>query len=233
MPRFLLWAALGGLAAAAWGADVALEAAAPEGGVSLWPPRDKELELKWDSGTRMWWLAWITGADLWMGNDFDVSTIARYRGLEAIRVMTNLEWPNAKWDGFRVGVYAFDRVPGSLMWPTSGGGYFFKPTGETGWKDVPVNWTLPKGVTAFLAAMEQYYPRWGDGGLGMYDFDPYAIDNNPVFRGHTWLYRNGPPWELFYLTHIVPYRNLMLRVVVADDLAVNPSSIGRVKALYY
>jgi hypothetical protein len=223
MKRIVLWAAVVGLAAAAWGADVAVERAPPSVGVHLWPAYDGELELKWDSGTPAWWIAWSSGLGQWLGNDFDVSTIRKYDGIKTIRVMTRLDWPNEAWDGFRVGVYAFNRVPGSLMWPTAGKGYFFKPKGETGWKDVPVNWTLPRGVTAFLAAWEQFYDYP--------NFDPYGIDDNPTFRRHTWEYWRDQ-WELFEHGSAYPYQNLMLRVVVSDDVAVAPTSLGRVKALY-
>jgi hypothetical protein len=224
MKRFISWAAVVGLVAAAWGADVVVEPAPPGAAYPLPPVYDGERELKWDSGTVMWWMCWPTGLNLWWGNDFDVSTIRKYKGVKTIRVMTRLDWPNEAWDGFRVGIFAFNRVPGSLMWPTAGGGYFFKPKGETGWKDVPVSWALPRGVTAFLAAANQYYDYP--------NVDPWAIDDNPAFKGHSWQYLDGK-WEPFYWSGIRPYQNLMLRVVVADDVAVTPTSIGRVKALYY
>jgi hypothetical protein len=223
MKRFISWAAVVGLAAAAWGADVAVEAAAP--GVGLrFRPTDGERELKWDSGTHGWWLADWTGLNFWMGNDFDVSTIKKYDGIKAIRVMAGPVWPNYAWDGFRLAIFGFNAVPGSLMWPTTGGGYFFKPKGETGWKEIPVNWTLPGGVTAFVAAVNQYYD-WPN-------VDPGAIDDNPTFMGHSWMYFRGR-WEIIIQGWAYPYRNSMIRVVVANDLAVTPTSIGRVKALYY
>lgn len=59
------------------------------------------------------------------------------------------------------------------------------------------------------------------------------IDNNPTFRGHSWHYL-AEKWEPFYHVPIAPYRNLMLRVVVGkESVAVAPTSLGRVKALYY
>ncbi len=225
MKRFVRWAAFAGLAAAAWGADVAVERAPPGVGVHLWPACDGELELKWDSGTMKYYLCYYRPYDQCLGNDFDVATISSYDRIKAIRVLTTPEWPNVAWDGCRFGIYLFNGTPGKLLWPTSGNPYFFKFTGPAGWKDVPVDWVLPQGVTRFLAGMEQYYDYP--------NADPCAIDDNPTFRGHSWRRFEGE-WRPFELAGIAPYRNLMIRVVVSDAKpAVAPTSMGRVKALYY
>jgi hypothetical protein len=52
---------------------------------------------------------------------------------------------------------------------------------------------------------------------------------------HSWLYSDGNwgPYETGGVS--APYRNVMIRMVVDNEQnpAVAPSSIGRVKALYY
>jgi len=210
-------------AAAAWGADCVVEGGTGDAVTLAAYGTDDQLELSWDNGARQWSMAWYTGAGSWVGNDFDLATISTYRALEKVRFYTRDNWPNAQWDGFRVGIYTFASVPGSLMWPTSGGGYFFKPSGLHGhiWVEINIGWTCP--TTAFVAAVEQFYN---------YPYcDPFALDNNRTFRGHSWQYYEGQ-WKpnMGY----EGYRNLMLRVVVDNStLAVAPASVGRVKALYY
>jgi hypothetical protein len=210
------------VAAAVWAADCVVERAA-------FPPNapdpagtDDTLELKWDSGYSMWWLCWYTGLDTWVGNDFDISTISGYAAIQAIKLQSGNTWPNNAWDGFRLGVFDFSGgVPGSLLW----GPKFVMPTGVTGWHEFSVNWTLPSGTYKFLAAQEQYYNFPG--------CDPFAIDGNPTFMGHSWLYMLGS-WRPFEVSGIGPYRNVMIRVIVNNStLNVKPTSIGRVKALYY
>lgn len=210
-------------AAAAFAADYVVERAPSHFGALAPPGCDATLELKWDSGTTKYWVAWYTGAGSWAGNDFDISTVGAYSRVKALRFMTCVEWPNAHWEGFRVGIYLFSGVPGELLWPTGGGGYFFKPTGPTGWKDVPVDWKLPYGVKRFVGAVEQYYDYR--------NCDPFFIDDNPTFLGHSWQYYGGR-WRLFSQSQFLPYRNVMVRVVVEDTVAITPTSIGRVKALY-
>jgi hypothetical protein len=60
------------------------------------------------------------------------------------------------------------------------------------------------------------------------------IDNNPTFMGHSWQYLQGQ-WQPFSQDNVLPYRNVMIRMIVDNEQnkAVSPSSIGRVKALYY
>jgi hypothetical protein len=188
---------------------------------------DGNLELKWDNGTRRWSWIWYTGADAWVGNDFDLSTISGYKAISKFKFYTRGAWPNGRWDGVRLAVYSFSTVPGSMLWPTSGGGYFFKPSAGIQahiWVECDINWTCPS--VKFLAAEEQFYNHP--------NCDPYAVDNNTVFMRHSWHYYQGP-WEpASYREPYEAYRNVMLRVFVDDETVnVSPTSVGRVKALYY
>jgi hypothetical protein len=222
MKKIWLWVALGTLVAAfAWGADYVVErvpeAAATRGSAGY----DATRELKWDSGSARW-QTYSASGDTWIGNDFDISTLSTFRGIKTIRVYSGPSWPNGRWDGFRVGVFAFSSgVPGSLLW---GPKYGIGTGSGYGWVDIGVNWTLPAGRDAFVGAMEQFYNPPG--------CDAFCIDDNPTFMGHSWQYSSGR-WRLFTHSGTVPYRNLMVRVVVDDTLAVAPTSLGRVKALYY
>jgi hypothetical protein len=219
---------------AAWAADVAAD-----GGYSASPnfsaptPHDQAtLELKWDNGTRRWSVAWYTGGDSWVGNDFDVSTLkTSYAKILKYKYYTRGAWPNIGWDGMRFAFYAFrGGVPGSMLWPTGGSPYFFKPSGGIQahiWVEFDIDWTCPS--VKFLAAQEQFY-NWPT-------CDPFAVDLNPTNLGHSWQYYNGAwsPLELNF-EGVGPYRNLMIRVWVETGQefpGVEPSSIGRVKALYY
>jgi hypothetical protein len=221
-----LAALLSAAVAGAWSADYAADGAPSYfNGAPASPAAsaDGTLELKWDSGFGRWWLIWYTGADTWIGNDFDVGTVSTYAAVEAIKTYVRYDWPSIGWEGFRLGIFAYEGgVPGSLLW----GPKYFLPTGVTGSKECPVNWTLPPGVYEFIAAHEQFYnwPPYGDA---------FCIDNNPTFMGHSWSYSNGV-WEPFKSERILPYRNLMIRVVMSDETVnVSPTSVGRVKALYY
>lgn len=183
---------------------------------------DGTKELKWDSGFGSWWGCWTTTGRVWIGNDFDISTLSAYRAISAIKLQSYNSWPNRGWDGFNVGVYSFSGgVPGSLLW----GPAFVLPTGATGWKEFSVGWTLPAGVYKFLAGQEQFY--------NYPNCDPYLIDNNPTYVGHSWMYTGGN-WRPFENPYTLPYRNLVIRVIVNDEtVTVAPTSVGRVKALYY
>ena len=217
--------------AGAWPADVVagggpfcFKVAAP---TALEPAAfDGTRELKWDSGIGKWIVVWYTGKDSWIGNDFDISTVETYSDIKTYRTQSHL-WPNGRWDGFRIGIYAMaGGVPGSMMWPTSGNPKFVMPTGTWyGWKDFDVNWVLP-GAKEFLAAQEQFYDFPSPGG------DPFLIDDNPTFLGHSWMC-DGAGWRPFEHQVTTPYRNLMIRVIVEETLAIAPTSLGRVKALYY
>jgi hypothetical protein len=214
----------------AWGADVAADGAAPAGTAGLYEPLafdQSTLELKWDNGTRRWSIAWYTGAGSWVGNDFDVTTVkTSYVKILKFKMYTRDNWPNQTWDGFRIGFYNFGGgVPGSLIWPTGGTGYFFKPSGAGGhvWVECPINWTCP--ARKFVASEEQFY--------NYPNCDPFSLDNNTARVGHSWEYYGGSwgpnqGYEGYY--------NVMIRVWVETGQefpGVSPSSIGRVKALYY
>jgi hypothetical protein len=221
MNRFLIVATVAAFAAGTWGADCVVEMAATAPAAAEPAPTDETLELKWDSGLASWRVCWITGRDMWVGNDFDISTISAYRVVQAIKLQSCLEWPNGRWDGFRIGVYNFSgSVPGSLLW----GPTFVVPTGATGWKEFNVSWTLPSGVDMFLAAQEQYYDYP--------NCEPFSLDNNPNFLGHSWMGNSGT-WYPLNLPSYAPYRNLMVRVIVNNSTsALTPTSLGRVKALF-
>ena len=137
-----------------------------------------------------------------------------------MRVYSGPAWPNGRWDGFRLGIYSFTSVPGSLLWgPKS----VIGTTTSYGWNDFSVGWTLPASNTAFVGAVEQYY--------NYPNMDPHIVDNNLTFLRHSWLYYGGS-WGPN--TNSTGYYNLMLRVIVNNDTAaVSPTSVGRVKALFY
>jgi len=189
-------------------------------------PSDREYELKWDSGVPRWFFCWYTGADSWAANDFDVSTLkSSHVLLTRLGVYSQSTWPNGRWDGFRIALLAFRRVPGAKIWPESGGPKYVKPSGPKGWKWFNVNWVLPKSNYSFMAGMEQYY--------NYPNCDPFSYDNNPTFRGHSWWYVEGS-WAPFEPEW--PKGNNMIRVYVETGLTfpgVEPTSVGRVKALYY
>jgi hypothetical protein len=187
---------------------------------------DATLELAWDNGTRSWNVSWIEARDIWVGNDFDVGTISGYRAISTYKFYTQGLWPNGRWDGVRLGFFNFaGGVPGSMLWPTSGGGYFFKPNAPIYghiWVECIIDWTCP--AFKFVAAQEQFYNYPNN--------DPFAVDNNPTFLEHSWRYMPGR-WQPM-TSAVDPYRNVMVRVVVNDETVdVSPTSLGRVKALYY
>ncbi len=210
-------------AAAAWATDLVVAPTAPAASRTPYDNYDGPLELKYDSGTLRYYLAWYSGAGTWVGNDFDIGAISAYRAIMRVRFYSRPDWPNSRWDGFRVGIYAFSgSAPGSLLW----GPEYFKPARASyGWCNCAVGWTLPAGNDAFVAAVEQYY--------NYPNLDPFALDNNPTFRGHSWQYYRGA-WSPFEQLSVAPYRNVMVRVVVNNvPVGVTPTSVGRVKALYY
>jgi hypothetical protein len=201
------------------GADFAFDGAksGPRGEV-----RDAQVELGYDNGTRKYLRIWSPGKDSWFGNDYDITMISDYRDIVRVRVFSDPNWPNPGWAGFNVGIFAFSGgQPGSLLW----GPKFHKPLRRTpGWVSFSVDWVLPASDNAFVAAMEQFYEYPPNA-------DPHAVDTNPTFIGHSWRFvedKWGP------LTYQDGYQNLMLRVVVRKvNVSVAPTSLGRVKALYY
>jgi len=185
-------------------------------------------ELRYDTGVQALQLCWYTGLNSWVGNDFDLATLkTSHNVLQEFRFYTSNSWPNGSFDGFRLAVFAMSGgAPGAMLWPEGGAGRFVKPTGAPGFKDFWVNYYLPAGQ--FLAAVEQYY--------NYPNCDPYYCDNNPTFLNRSWQRETGGPWERLAGLDPYPYRNLMLRVTVFLDYAeqdVAPTSLGRVKALYY
>jgi hypothetical protein len=220
--------------AGAWAADVAVDggasSAAPAYAAST-PYDQATMELKWDNGLRRWSVIWYTGAGSWVGNEFNTSTLkTKHAKILKFKMYTRDDWPNTQWDGFRIGFYEFrGGVPGSMLWPTGGIPYFFKPSGLHGhvWVECDINWTCP--TVSFLAAEEQFYNNP--------NADPWSVDNNPTFLGHSWNYYEASWGPLSGVTiDISPYFNLMVRVWVEPGIefpGVAPSSIGRVKALYY
>jgi hypothetical protein len=213
------------VALAAGAADQVVEPATPGAAKVPARGRDGTFELKWDSGTASWLIAWRSGAGTWVGNDFDVSTVKTYPHIRTIRVYSTPTWPNGSWEGFYIGIYAFaGGVPGSMMWPPGGRGKYVKgTTSGYGWQIFTVDWNLPSGVRKFAPALEQFY-----------DFpncDPHLVDDNATFRKHSWAYYQGN-WHP--LTNTTGYYNLMLRVVVDDEHnpGVAPTTVGRIRALY-
>jgi hypothetical protein len=219
-------------AASTWAADVAVDGGPYSSSPAVSAPAltdQSTLELLWDNGQRRWSIAWYTGAGSWVGNDFDVTTLkTSYVKILKYKYYTRGGWPNQGWEGMRFGVYNFaGGVPGSRLWPTSGGGYFWKPSGGINahiWAEFDVNWTCP--AVKFLPAQEQFY-NWPQ-------CDPHSVDNNTSFMRHSWQYYAGS-WSP-YAGVGDGYYNLMIRVWVETGIeypGVTPSSIGRVKALYH
>lgn len=221
MKGLISWAGLVVFSAGALGMDVSVYR-----GLYSAVPVEREdspatQELFWDNGQRRAYIAFTTGAGTWFGNDFDISTFSEYRTIRSISVYSNPLWPNRKWDGFRLGIYDFTGgKPGWLFW----GPRFALPTRrDEGWCNFSVDWVLPPPYSKFIAALEQFY--------GLPDCDPHVVDGNLTFLEHSWQYYQGR-WTP--LAGGLGYRNLMLRVVVAkESVTVSPTSIGRVKALYY
>jgi hypothetical protein len=211
------------LAAAAAAGAADYEVARPAGppATNEPPASDATLELKWDNGVPLAHHVNETGAGYWFGNDWDLSTISDYRVISMIKIYSLEDWPNAQWDGLRLGIYAFaGGAPGSLLW---GPKYFKATRAGDGWCGYSVGWTLPAGNKAFVAAAEQYYDPP--------NADSFAVDIERTFWGHSWERQTGR-WEKLK-PFVSGFRNLMLRVVVNNAPGVAPTSLGRVKALYY
>jgi len=208
-------------AGAAWPSDLAVNpgprgAAAPDEAEV-----DAGLELKYDTGTRSYLSISFYGADHWYGNGFDISQFSEYRGVMNIKVFSDPGWPQPGWNGFNVAIFDFvGSVPASILW----GPKFVKPRRTTpGWCKFTVNWTLPAGNDRFVAAMEQYYDYP--------ECDCFAQDDNPTSAGHSWQYFNDA-WAPYGGNY--GYKNLMVRVIVNNaTVSVTPTSLGRVKSLYY
>ncbi|UCH78728.1 MAG: hypothetical protein JSU81_01900 [Candidatus Coatesbacteria bacterium] len=215
----------------AWGGDVVTlpsgDAHLPASRIPV-TPDSSTLELSWDNGTRKYFFAWDNPrAYEWRGgNDFDTSTLkTSHVKILKLKTLTSNVWPNEEWDGFRIFIFDFRRgMPGERLWPMWEAGYFFKPSGLSGhvWVECPVNWTCP--TLSFVAARDQ--------GYNYPNCDPLSVDSNPTYRVHSWMYVYGN-WSGFSETS---YKNLMIRVWVETGYSfpgVAPTSLGRVKALYY
>lgn len=179
-----------------------------------------EYELKWDNGEWQLSIAAQKGKDVWWGNDFDVSTLKADWRIKTTRVFCRRDWPNNKWDGFRIAYFGFTGgIPDSIIWPENAEPKWVKPTGteKMFWSDFGVNWALPRGRFKFLAAVEQFY--------NYPDCDAPCFDSEMYNKRHTW--RNYPVWEVY------KYHNLMVRVIVEEATAAAPASLGRIKALYH
>lgn len=127
--------ALAVMTAPAWAADVAVDGGGNYAGPSLTEPAPYSpatMELKWDNGQRRWSVVWLGegGSTVWVANDFDASTLkTSYANILKYKYYTRGDWPNEGWDGMRFAFYSFKGgVPGSMLWPTSGNPYFFRPS---------------------------------------------------------------------------------------------------------
>ncbi|MGD8718622.1 MAG: hypothetical protein PVH29_07345 [Candidatus Zixiibacteriota bacterium] len=206
------------MVAAVIAADFA--AAAPSGEPGALPEdEDTVVELKWDNGTRSYSMAYYTGANAWVANDFDLRQLRDYTRITRMLVYTSPDWPNGAWDGFNIGLYSLSGgVPASLIW----GPKFVKPgLSSAGWANFSVAWTLPPGTLRFAAAMEQFY--------NYPNADAHTLDNNPTFQEHSWMYSGS--WTAY--SSSTGYDNVMIRVRVSDAyVGMEPASMGRVKAMY-
>jgi hypothetical protein len=194
----------------------------PPAGPFASPTADANVELKWDSGRIRYRVCYYTGYNTWVANDFDISQFRDYRHVVRVKVYSEAEWPNNRWDGFRLALYSFPgSVPGSVVW----GPVFRRPSRPPvgwSWCNYAVTWTLPAGMDRFAAAFQQYY--------SYPNCDPHAVDDNATFQGHTWSYAGGR-WSPY--TTNTPYRNVMLRVVMSNDTTgITPTSFGRVRAMF-
>ena len=185
-------------------------------------------ELGYDNGSKALQLAWYTGAGFWVGNDFDISTLkTKHNVVREMKYFTSPHWPNNRYDGFRIALFGLaGGVPGARLWPAGAEGRFVKPGGGEGFKTFWVNYYLE--TTRFVAAVEQFYDYP--------NCDPYFCDTNPTFLARSWQKEPEKRWVPLAGKNPYPYRNLMLRVIVRigyAEFGVTPTSLGRVKALYY
>ncbi len=209
-------------AAAAGAADIAVGYGAPaRGGAAPAPPSDATLDLYWDNGSPGTGFSFYTGAGAWAGNDFSITTLSSYNYIVSARVYQYLNWPNGSWSGNLLAVYAFGGgTPGTMMW----GPQFVRGSGSGGWQTYNIGWSLGS-AQSFVVALNQLYNYPGANG--------FTLDTGSN-GGHSWYYYNGV-WgrisSLGYGNHA-----FMLRCAVDDthyNNAVQPATLGRVKAAYY
>jgi hypothetical protein len=181
--------------------------------------------LQWDNGVFRIGVNYEYGEGTWAGLDFDTSTLKTTKW-RLKKVRANLGWAgNERWDGMRLAI--FDMAggkPGKIIWPKNGTPKFVIPYGTPSpictWCKFPVSYDLPR--PKFVVALEQYYdhPKC----------DLYGVGYGRGFAGrHTWLKYTIWDWE------ITGIGTWMFRAVVEGptNIGVSPTSLGRVKALYY
>ncbi len=190
-------------------------------------------ELAWDNGVWKYLVWWDKGEESWVGNDFELPVSAGAARVVSIRLLSSDFHPDNVWEGFNVAIYGFTPGnPGEVgdrLWPPPEEELTpFVPTdvhGEHVWVTVPVDWVTSERYV--VAAMEQISDDPA--------CDPFAVDNNLTFRGHSWMTYSGIPWRRLS-TLADPFRNLMLRLVVEETGGMfqtrTPTSWGRVKAIF-
>ncbi|UCH77869.1 MAG: hypothetical protein JSU81_09100 [Candidatus Coatesbacteria bacterium] len=189
------------------------------------PALGAEHELQWDNGVFRIAVHYQYGEGTWAGLDFDTSTL-KTSNWRLKRVRANLGWTgNERWDGMRLAI--FDMAggkPGKIIWPKTGTPKLVMPYGTPRlictWCEFGVGYDLP--APKFVVALEQY--------LDHPNCDSYGLGYGRGFaEKHTWLKYRNTKWEL---TGMGVW---MLRAVVAGptNIGVSPTSLGRVKALYY
>lgn len=182
-------------------------------------------ELRWDNDVLRYCVAFQHGRNTWAGIDYDTSTLKTTKWRLA-RVRANLGWgENERWDGMRLAIYNMSGgKPAEIIWPKSGTPKFVKGYGTpeplAAWCEFPVGFELPS--PKFVVALEQYrdWPLCDMYGVG------YGLG---YAEKHVWLNHWNAGWAH---TEIGVW---MLRAIVAGptNVGVAPSSLGRVKALYY
>ena len=205
--------------AGAWAADTVA-------GPPYWGPRapgggtDATLELKWDSGTLIaGGFAFYTGAGLWAGVDFNISTLAAYHYVSAGKLYYYPNWPNNIFEGNRMAVWSFvGSVPGSIL----SGPTYVRGTAH-GWNTYANGYDLAS-TTAFVMAFEQYY--------NYPNCDPVICYSTQADYTHSWYYYTGAWHPIGGLGN--GNFPIMTRAFVSDQgIGVAPASLGRVKAMYH
>ena len=138
-----------------------------------------------------------------------------------IRVFCCLEQPNGKWDGFRIAIFDFSvGVPGEIVWPESGTPKWVIPNIDENfaWCDFDVLW-VAYPYRSVVAAQEQFFD-WPE-------CDAACFDDYGTVQAHTWFKTSSAAGWARY-----EGPNLMLRLVLDVIGRVDPSSLGRIKALY-
>ncbi|MGD8718308.1 MAG: hypothetical protein PVH29_05740 [Candidatus Zixiibacteriota bacterium] len=181
--------------------------------------------LRWDNGVFSGTCHFGKGENTWAGIDYDTSTLEG-SSWRLTKVRANLGiGSNERWDGMRLAV--FDMAggkPGKIIWPENGTpksviGYGTVNRYVATWCEFPVKFDLPS--EKFVVALEQHHddPLCDNFGLGY---------GRGFAEQHTWLNYWNSGWDT---TGMGVW---MLRAVVrSTDDSVEPTSMGRVKALYH